>query len=364
MKTLTVGSSIINECSDCYVIAEIGHNHQGDLQTAKDLFLAAKNAGVNAVKLQKRDNWSLYTKEMYNKPYENRNSYGSTYGEHREHLEFGWPEYVELQKFANELNLDFFATAFDVPSANFLSKLNPPAYKIASGDIKSIPLLKYVASLGKPLILSTGGATLADVRRAYEAIMPINPDLCIMQCTAGYPPEWEELNLKVIETYRREFPEIVIGFSSHDSGIAMAIAGYVLGGRVIEKHFTLNRAMKGTDHAFSLEPEGMRKMVRDLRRLRNALGDGIKITYDSEKAPVIKMGKKLVASRNLPAGHIIQIEDIAIKSPGDGLPPYEIDSVIGKALLKPLNLDDSIMFEILEPTTEKDSDAQARLANE
>src|SRR4030095_301209 len=300
MRSLQIGQFQIQDNSDCYVIAEIGHNHQGSIETAKALFKAAKDAGANAVKLQKRDNKFLYTKEMYYKPYENRNSYGKTYGEHREFLEFGWHEYVDLKKYAEELGLDFFATAFDMPSANFLAKLNSPAYKIASGDLKSIPLLKHVACLGKPVILSTGGANLDDVRRAYEAIMPINTQLCIMQCTAGYPPEWNELNLKVIETYRREFSDIVIGFSSHDSGIAMAVAGYVLGARVIEKHFTLNRAMKGTDHAFSLEPEGMRKMVRDLRRLKHALGDGKKVTYESEKSPLVKMGKSLVAARDVP----------------------------------------------------------------
>jgi N-acetylneuraminate synthase/sialic acid synthase len=171
-----------------------------------------------------------------------------------------------------------------------------------------------------------------EVRRAYKAVTAINPRLCIMQCTAGYPPEWDELNLRVIETFRREFPDIVIGFSSHDSGIAMAVASYMLGARVIEKHFTLNRAMKGTDHAFSLEPVGLTKMVRDLRRLRLALGDGAKRTYDSEKLPLAKMGKSLVAARALPKGHVLSATDIAMKSPGGGLPPYEIERLLGKPL--------------------------------
>ena len=338
---LVIGNHLINDESDCYVIAEIGHNHQGNLDTCKELFVAAKNTGVNAVKLQKRDNKTLFTKEAYNKVYDNQNSYGTTYGEHREFLEFGWHEYVELQKFAKELDLDFFSTAFDIPSADFLEKLDVPAYKFASGDIKSIPLLKYVAKFGKPMIMSTGGASLDEVRRAYDAVMPINSQLCIMQCTAGYPPEWHELNLKVIDTLRKEFPDIVIGFSSHDSGIAMAIAGYMLGARIIEKHFTLNRAMKGTDHAFSLEPVGMTKMVRDLRRLRLALGDGKKITYASEKAPITKMGKSLVAKRDLPQGHVITDEDIAMKSPGGGMPPYEWENLVGMTVTHPMKEDEA-----------------------
>lgn len=340
--SLVIGNHLINDDSDCYVIAEIGHNHQGSLEKAKELFLAAKHAGVNAVKLQKRDNKTLYTKEAYNKPYDNPNSYGATYGEHREFLEFGWHEYVELKAYAAELGLDFFSTAFDIPSADFLEKLDMPVYKFASGDLKTIPLLKHVAGFGKPIIMSTGGASLDDIRRAYDAVMPINNQICIMQCTGGYPPEWSELNLMVIDSLRKEFPDIVIGFSSHDSGIAMAVAGYMLGARIIEKHFTLNRAMKGTDNAFSLEPVGMTKMVRDLRRLKVALGDGKKIMYPSEKAPITKMGKSLVATRDLPSGHTLVADDIAMKSPGGGLPPYQRDNLIGCELVNAVAEDQMI----------------------
>lgn len=338
---MVIGKRHIHDGGDCYVIAEIGHNHQGNLDTCKKLFLAAKNSGADAVKLQKRDNKTLFTKAAYDKPYDNPNSFGATYGEHREFLEFGWPEYVELQAYARDLDLDFFSTAFDIPSADFLERLNVPAYKLASGDLKSTPLLKHVAKFGKPLILSTGGATLDDIRRAYEVVRPLNNQICIMQCTAGYPPEWHELNLMVIDTLRKEFPNIVIGFSSHDSGIAMAIAGYMLGARIIEKHFTLNRAMKGTDHAFSLEPTGLTKMVRDLRRLKLSLGDGKKITYPSEKAPITKMGKSLVAARDLPQGYVLTEEDIFMKSPGGGIPPYEWDSLVGMTLTQPMKKDET-----------------------
>jgi N-acetylneuraminate synthase/sialic acid synthase len=347
MASIVVNQHEISDASEMYVIAEIGHNHQGNVEKCKELFRAAKAAGAHAVKLQKRDNKALFTREAYDKPYDNPNSFGETYGAHREFLEFGWDEYVELKKFAAELGLDFFSTAFDIPSADFLERLGVPAYKIASGDLKSIPLLKHVARFGKPMFLSTGGATMDEVRKAYEAIMPLNPRLCIMQCTAGYPPEWNELNLGVIETFRKEFPDIVVGFSSHDSGIAMAVASYLLGARVIEKHFTLNRAMKGTDHAFSLEPVGLTKMVRDLRRLRLALGDGIKRTYDSEKLPLAKMGKSLVAASDLQKGHVLSASDIAMKSPGGGLPPYELDKLVGKRLGAAVVKDQALSFEML-----------------
>ena len=346
-RQLIIADRVISDDSDAYVIAEIGHNHQGSLKTAKELFQAAAECGVGAAKLQKRDNRSLYTREMYDKPYDNENSFGATYGEHREFLEFGAHEYRELQAYAAELKVDFFSTAFDIASADFLATLDVPAYKIASGDLKSLPLLRHVARFGRPMVVSTGGAQLEDVQRAYDAIMPINPQLAILQCTAGYPAAFEELDLRVISTYRERFPGAVIGFSSHDNGIAMPVAAYMLGARIVEKHFTLNRAMKGTDHAFSLEPAGLTKMVRDLERTFKAMGDGVKKIYDSERAPITKMGKSLVVARNLPVGHVLRAEDIVMKSPGGGIPPYELDNILGRMTLKPLYADDFLSFDVL-----------------
>ncbi len=345
--TIRIGSREVGDQTDCYVIAEIGHNHQGSVQQCRELFREAKLAGAHAVKLQKRNNRGLFTKAAYDKPYDNENSFGATYGEHREFLEFGLTEYQELKAYAAELGIDFFSTAFDRASADFLESLDVPAYKLASGDLKSTPLMKHVAAFGKPMIISTGGARLDEIRRAYDTIMPINPQLCILQCTAGYPAKFEELDLRVITQFRQEFPGAVVGFSGHDNGIAMAVAAYVLGARVIEKHFTLNRAMKGTDHAFSLEPLGMKKMVRDLERTRIALGDGHKKVYESEKAPILKMGKSLVVARDLPAGHVLTDADITMKSPGGGIPPYELDHVIGLATTKALREDDFLSVDVL-----------------
>jgi N-acetylneuraminate synthase/sialic acid synthase len=347
MRRLVIDGKTIDDTTDCYVIAEIGHNHQGKLKTCMEMFKVAKECGADAVKLQKRDNRSLYTQAGYNKPYDNENSYGATYGEHREALEFGLAEYTELKAYAKEIGVTLFATAFDFPSVDFLAKLDMPAFKVASGDLKNIPLLTHMAKAGKPMILSTGGGTMQDVNRVYDAVMPINPQLCLLQCTAGYPAAFEELNLRVITTFRERFPQLVVGLSSHDNGIAMALAAYMLGARVVEKHFTLNHTWKGTDHAFSLEPIGLQKMVRDLRRARVAMGDGVKRVYDSEVTPMVKMGKQMVAARDLPAGHAIRREDIAIKSPGGGLQPYEIDKVIGRTTRAALKADDAILFEAL-----------------
>jgi sialic acid synthase len=348
-RALVIDGVTIADDVPCWVIAEIGHNHQGDVEKAKQLFREAKAAGAAAVKLQKRHNRTLFTREAYDKPYEHENSFGRTYGEHREFLEFERDEYLELQRYARELGITFFATAFDIPSADFLAALDVPAFKLASADLRNVPLLSHVARFGKPMIVSTGGGTLEDVRRAYDTIAPVNPRLALLQCTASYPVAFEEMDLRVICTYREVFPETVIGLSAHDSGIAMAVAAYTLGARIIEKHFTLNRAMKGTDHAFSLEPVGLRKMVRDLNRLHIALGDGVKKVYDSEIPGITKMSKKLVAARPLQPGTVLTEADVVIKSPGDGVPPYELPNVLGRTMLKFLEPDEAIQLDMLGP---------------
>lgn len=344
MRELSIAGRRIADDTPCFVIAEIGNNHQGDVERAQELFVLAKHSGVDAVKLQKRDNRKLFTRAAFDAPYENENSFGATYGLHREALELDRRAYVELQACARELGLVFFATAFDEASADLLADLDVPAFKIASGDVRNTPLLRHVAAFGKPMIVSTGGATLDDIDRAVATITPVNAQLCLLQCTAAYPAPVEELNLGVITTLRERYPELVIGLSDHQDGIAMAPVAYMLGARVIEKHFTLSHAAKGTDHAFSLMPEGMRKLVRDLQRVPAAIGDGVKRPLPSEAKPLEKMGKKLVSTRALPAGHVLAEGDLVAKSPADGgLAPYELEGLVGRALLRELAEDEPIL---------------------
>lgn len=344
-REMTVDGVVINDDSDTFVIAEIGQNHEGDVEKCKALFDSAKQCGATAVKLQKRNNEKLYTKDMYAQAYNSENAYAPTYGEHRNMLEFDRAQYEELHQYAKEIGIIMFSTAWDYDSADLLNDIGMPAFKVASGDLRTIPLIKHIASFGKPMFVSTGGGKMEDVQRMYDAVMPINDQLCIMQCTSGYPPSFEELNIKVIETYRDAFKDAVIGFSSHDSGIAMALIGYMCGSRALEKHFTLNRAWKGTDQAFSLEPNGMRRLVRDLQRARIALGDGVKRTYQSEEAPLKKMGKKLVATRDIGEGEALSPDNLAFKSPGDGVPPYYLDFFVGKTLKQALGADEALTFE-------------------
>jgi sialic acid synthase len=352
MRELVVDGKRISDDGDAWVIAEVGHNHQGSLIKAIDLLRAAKEAGADAVKLQKRDNRSLYTRAMYDQPYDHENSFGRTYGEHREALELDDKDWFELMHRAREVGITLFGTTFDLPSADFLAELGVPAFKIASADLTNTPLLRQVASYGKPVFLSTGGGTMEDVERAVEAILPINDQLCVMQCTAAYPAEAEDLNLRVISTLRDRFPDVVVGLSDHQDGYTMSLLGYTLGARVIEKHFTLSHGWKGTDHAFSLMPDGMRRLVRDLQRVPLALGDGIKRPLPCEEGAIRKMGKKLVAARDLQAGHVLEPGDLDAKSPADeGLPPYELERLVGRRLRRRLGFEDAVTFDDLEPVS-------------
>jgi sialic acid synthase len=352
-RRLRIDGVDITDASACYVIAEIGHNHQGDVEKAKQLIRAAKECGADAVKLQKRSNRLLYTRAYYDQPYDNEFSFGSTYGAHREALELSVEDYRELQAYAHEQGIAFFATAWDVESADLLAELDVPAFKIASGDLLNTPLQRHLASFGKPIFLSTGGGTMDDVERAVETILPINEQLCVLQCTAAYPAATEDLNLRVITTLRARFPGLVVGLSDHQSGISMALVAYMLGARVIEKHFTLDHALKGTDHAFSLMPDGLRRLVRDLRRIEPALGDGVKRPLPVEARALAKMGKKLVAARDLDLGHVLTRDDIAIKSPADGgLPPCELDRLVGRRLRRPVAFEDFLTFDDVEPAAQ------------
>jgi len=348
-----VDGVVVSDDAPCYVIAEIGHNHQGDVVKAKQLIRSAKEWGVDAVKLQKRSNRTLYTRDFYDQPYENEFSFGRTYGEHREALELDADEYRELQQCAREVGVTLFATPFDFESADLLAELDAPAFKLASGDLLNTPLQRHVAAFGKPIFLSTGGGTIEDVERAVNTIVPLNSQLCVLQCTAAYPAQTEDLNLRVITTLRERFPELVIGLSDHQNGISMALVAYMLGARVIEKHFTLDHAAKGTDHAYSLMPDGMRRLVRDLHRIPAALGDGVKRPLPVEAKPLEKMGKKLVAARDLELGRVLTKDDIAIKSPADGgLPPYELDRLVGRRLRRPIACEDFVTFDDVEPLSE------------
>ena len=329
--------------SKVYIIAEIGHNHKGSLEFAKQLFLEAKNAGANAVKLQKRNNKSLFTSKMYNSIYDHKNSYGKTYGEHREFLEFNLSQYLTLKKYAKKIKIDFICTPFDFESVDFLEKVNLPAYKIASADLINTPLQTYIAKKNKPIFLSTGGGNFKDIERAYRNISKYNKKISILHCTASYPAALEDMNLNVITELKKKYKSNTIGLSDPENGIDAASVAYMLGARVFEKHFTLDRSWKGTDHSFSLEPQGLHKLVRNLNRIPLILGSKNKKLLNSEKKPLFKMQKSIVASRNIETDKTISLKDIDFKSPGGGMKPYEYLSIINKKTKKLILKDQLIL---------------------
>jgi sialic acid synthase len=293
MRELTIAGRSISDSSPAFVIAEIGGNHGGCVDTALKMIRVAGACGSDAVKFQIRENRTLYSDALLNAPYENENSYGKTYGLHREALELSTRSLVHCMHEAMLSKVACFSTAFDEKSVDKIMQLGMPAIKIASGGLTDLPLLTYAASMHVPIILSTGGGTLKDIDRAVEAIANHHTQLAVLHCVAAYPVrDWAEHNLRVISTLREEYPTLVIGWSGHDSGIALAVQAYTLGARIIEKHFTLNRANKGTDHAFSLEPAGLSKLCRDLQRAHAAMGDGAKRYLASEVGPISKMRRR------------------------------------------------------------------------
>ena len=293
MRQLSIGNRSISDADPAFVIAEIGHNHGGSVETAVQMIRVAAACGAHAVKFQMRDNATLYSDELLQAPYDNENSYGKTYGEHRAALELSSAALSTCGFEAERSGVLCFSTAFDESSVDRIVALGMPAIKIASGGLTDLRLLRHAALTGLPIILSTGGGTIREIDTAVQTITAYTHRLAILHCTAAYPVrDFAELNLRCIVTLREAYPELVIGWSGHDSGIAMSVAAYTLGARIIERHFTLNRANKGTDHAFSLEPSGLTKLCRDLSRAHVALGDGVKRYYPSEVAPISKMRRR------------------------------------------------------------------------
>jgi N-acetylneuraminate synthase/sialic acid synthase len=346
MRKFEIADRIITDDSLPFIIAEIGQNHCGDYEKAKELINAAVQCGCDAVKFQKRTNKELYTKELYDSPYLGPQSFGTTYGQHREVLELNICLHEALKHHAEKQNIIYFATAFDPKSADELRSIDVPAFKIASGDLKNTPLIRYISTFDKPMIISTGGGTLEDCKRAAHSMLHNN--FAFLHCVASYPNQPHEMNLRAINTLRLNFPDTIIGLSDHYNGICMSTAAYVLGARIFEKHFTLNHTWKGTDHALSLEPKGMHDMVRDLVRVHYAMGDGTKKRLASEEAPLRKMEKGLYFRHDMKVGDTIQVSDLDVKSPSAELYPYQGVDVTLQILNRDVKAGEPITMEAIK----------------
>ncbi len=339
MGFISIGDTIVGQGHPVFIIAEIGINHQGDREIAKKLIIEAKRCGADAVKFQKRCISRILTREGLDMPYVNSNSFGKTYGEHKQALELSEEDYGELQECCRKNDIIFCASGWDEESIDFLDSAGILFFKMASADLTNLPLLEHTAAKGKPVILSTGMASLEDVKMAYNTVKKQNLQIAILQCTSTYPSRFDEINLNVIHTFKREFPDAVIGFSGHEQGIAIPPVAVGLGACIIERHFTLDRTMKGGDHAASLEPQGFAKMVRDIRHTTEAMGCFEKEIQQSEHPIFTKLTKSIVAASDIAQGTVITPQMLTTKGPGTGISPTKIALVTGKKALRDITAD-------------------------
>ncbi|RZD37238.1 MAG: N-acetylneuraminate synthase [Thaumarchaeota archaeon] len=272
--TLSNDKKIGDECLP-FIIAEIGNNHNGSVKKAKELIKKAKEINVDAVKFQIKDIEKSFSKELLDSPYEGQNSFGKTYREHKEFLEFNFDELKEIYDYANEIGIICFSTPFDITSVEILEKLKNPIYKISSFHVTDIPLIEAICKTKKPIILSTGMSSLQEVENAVKIIKDKGNELILLQCTSCYPTDDKDVNLRVINSYKKKF-EVLVGYSGHERGTSITSAAIVLGACVLERHFTLDRTMKGPDHASSVETEGMKLIVEKAQRIFNSLGENEK----------------------------------------------------------------------------------------
>lgn len=334
----------IGEENPTYIIAEVGINHNGDINIAKKLIDKASFLEIDAIKFQKRSIDELYQKKFLDELYSNHYSFGVTYGDHKRFLEFSNEQLIELKEHATNRGIDFLLSGFDFSSfefANFV--IDVPIHKIPSPYVSHLPLLEQIAKYDKPMILSTGMHSFEEVAEAVEVIRKINNQLIVLQCTSLYPCENNQVNLNVIKAYRDKL-NVLSGFSSHDKGIVITAAAVAVGACVVEKHFTFDRTAKGPDHAASVETRGLELIRNYIRAIETAMGDGNKKLLDAEATQRVKYGFSIYAKKELHEGTILDESMICYKIPGGGISPKDKDKIIGKKLINHKANDEVINF--------------------
>lgn len=342
MAEIAIGHRLVGDNHPTFIIAEAGVNHQGDPDLARRLIDIAVAAGADAVKFQKRTVERILTREGLDAPYVNEHSFGGTYGEHRRQLELSEDTYWDLKRYADARGIIFLASAWDEESADFLEKLDVPAFKVASADLTNLPLLDHIARKGRPVILSTGMASQSEVDQAVEAIRSHHGDLALLQCTSTYPAAFRDLHLRVIPMYRERYG-CVVGYSGHELGIAIPPVAVALGARIVERHFTVDRTLRGRDHAASLEPDGLRKLVRDIRHVEEAMGSAEKVIVPDEREVRRRLAKSLVTAVPIARGQVIERPMLTTKGPGTGISPARLADVIGRRAARALEADVVLM---------------------
>jgi len=282
MSEVKIGNIMVGDGHPCFVIAEIGINHNGDIDLAKRLIDIAAQAGCSAVKFQKRTIEIVYSAEELAHPRES--PFGTTNGDLKRGLEFGLEEYTEIDRYCKEKNILWFASCWDEQSVDFIDQFDTPCFKIASASLTDDILLRYTRARGKPILLSTGMSTMEQIDHAVDVLG--KNDLVILHACSTYPAYYEELNLRVIPMMRQRYG-VPVGYSGHETGLASSVAAAVLGACIVERHITLDRSMWGSDHAASLEPNGITRLLRDIRLVETAMGNGVKQVIERE-VPIIQ----------------------------------------------------------------------------
>ena len=345
---MKLGNREVKDFSIPYIIAEIGANHNGDMNLAKKMIDSAKSCGCHAVKFQSWTPDSLVAKEEYERNQQYDDSPKKHFGSLREMVERYYlrpDQHIELQEYCDKVRIAFFSTPFSVEEADFLEELDVPFYKIASMDINNLTLLKHAAKKKKPIIVSTGMATLAEIENAVKTIEHEgNYEIVLLHCIAIYPPAYEDINLNNIPMLRQTFG-YPVGFSDHTIGISIPLASVVLGSCVIEKHFTLDKELPGWDHEVSANPEEMKIIVEESRNIVRALGTYRRIVGKAEEEKKLKFRRSVVAGRGLEKGHILTVEDLAFKRPGLGILPDEVRYVAGRKLKRDIEDDELIHWD-------------------
>jgi N-acetylneuraminate synthase/N,N'-diacetyllegionaminate synthase len=334
----------------CFIIAEIGVNHNGDPEQAMQMIDSVAEAGADCVKFQtfSADEFVNDDTEIYEYKSQGKAVRESMLDMFRR-LELQREEFSRLFAHAHERGVIPLSTPADRAAADLLDELGAGAFKVGSDDLVYTPFLRYVASKGKPVIISTGMAEMTDVERAVRAIRESSNDqICILHCVSLYPTPEGEVNLKKIQTLQSTFGDLTIGFSDHSNGITAALGAVSLGACVIEKHFTLDRDLPGPDHHFSADPEELTALVREVRRLEKELGHSAFELSAAEREMAELCHRSIVIARDLPAGHIIGEDDLAYKRPGSGLMPYDADKVVGRRCRTNLAAGIVVSLEMLE----------------
>lgn len=325
-----------------FVIAEAGVNHNGNFENAKKLILAAKEAGADAVKFQTFKTKNLVTVDAEKAEYQEETTRKGSQFDMLKKLELSYVEFKKLKEFCDNENIKFFSTAFDIDSIEFLYSLGIGVWKIPSGEITNYPYIEKIAKYNQPIILSTGMADFEEIRAAKDLIRKYNDnELVILHCTTEYPTELENVNLKVMKKIKEEF-NVNIGYSDHTLGLEVSIAATALGATVIEKHFTLDKEMEGPDHRASLNPEELKEMIKGIRNVEIALGNGIKQISDVEKQNKQAARKSIVAKTDIKKGDVLSENNLTVKRPGTGISPMKWLETLGTKAKKDYKKDELI----------------------